>query len=128
MGPKLLGFAREVDSRVDVACVLANVEYETWFAAAAESLAEYLDLDVASPPVGVARGGAARESRGSSSGFRGATRYSETRDQPAMTRAMDLALCRGRAPSFDKLCRDLEQRLRQSGRGRLSESSWNGWR
>ena len=93
LGPKLLGFAREVDSRADVACVLANVEYETWFAAAAESLSEYLDLDVRFAPVGVARGGAAREGVGRAA-LPGAAKYSETRDQPAMTRAMDLALCR----------------------------------
>jgi Domain of unknown function (DUF4276) len=44
LGPKLLEFARETNSVVDIACVLANVEYETWFAAAAESLSKYLDL------------------------------------------------------------------------------------
>jgi hypothetical protein len=30
VGPKLLKIARAVDTRVDVACVLANPEYETW--------------------------------------------------------------------------------------------------
>ena len=39
-GPKLLGFAEEAAFGLDVACVLANVEYETWFAAAAESLGQ----------------------------------------------------------------------------------------
>lgn len=39
-----------------------------------------------------------------------APKYSETVDQPAMTAAMDLALCRSRSPSFDKLCRELEKR------------------
>jgi hypothetical protein len=29
LGPKLLEFARETNSVVDIACVLANVEYET---------------------------------------------------------------------------------------------------
>ena len=110
LAPRLLGFAREVDSRADVACVLANVEYETWFAAAAESLDKYLDREAISPPSespeGSRHGKLWVEQR-----FRGAARYSETQDQPAMTRAMDLTLCRGRAPSFDKLCRDLEQRL-----------------
>lgn len=39
-----------------------------------------------------------------------APKYSETVDQPAMTAAMDLKLCRSRSPSFDKLCRELEKR------------------
>lgn len=46
-GPKLLETARGVDARADAACVLADVEYETWFAAAAESLTEFLGF----PPV-----------------------------------------------------------------------------
>lgn len=38
MGPRLQAFAQGVDSRIEVSCVVANVEYETWFAASAESL------------------------------------------------------------------------------------------
>ena len=49
LGPKLLEFARKVDSRVDLACVLPHLEYETWFAAASESLSKYLDLSSGSP-------------------------------------------------------------------------------
>lgn len=115
LGPELLGFARGVDSRVDVACVLAKVEYETWFVAAAESLSKYLDL--------TSLAGASDSPEDARHGKRWVedhfligqqrSKYSETRDQPAMTRAVDLALCRKRAPSFDKLCRDLEQRLRR---------------
>lgn len=40
-----------------------------------------------------------------------ALKYSETVDQPAMSAKLDLALCRRRSPSFEKLCRELEQRL-----------------
>jgi hypothetical protein len=112
LGPKLCGYAREVNSRADMACVLAKVEYETWFAAAAESLSNYLDLTSHSSP-----SESPEESRHGKSWveqrFKGAAKYSETQDQPAMTSAMDLDLCRRRAPSFDKLCRDLEQRLRR---------------
>ena len=45
--------------------------------------------------------------------FKG-VKYSETVDQPAMTRAMNLAQCRLRSPSFDKLCRDLQGRLEKN--------------
>jgi Domain of unknown function (DUF4276) len=110
LGPKLLQWARLEASDVEVACVLANVEYETWFAAAAESLSEFLDLSsdlqVAENPEELGSKKAWVERR-----FRG-TKYSETIDQPRMTAAMDLAACRKRSPSFDKLCRELERRLR----------------
>ncbi|MCA1684810.1 MAG: DUF4276 family protein [Planctomycetia bacterium] len=99
-----------------MACVLVNVEYETWFAAAAESLDKYLDLTTASPPSEsperARHGKLWVEQR-----FRGSAKYSETQDQPALTSAMNLALCRSRAPSFDKLCRDLEQRLGRQAPG-----------
>lgn len=110
-GPKLLEMAREVAPGAELACVLANVEYETWFAAAARSLSEYLDLSSdpsESQLFEESRHGKARGERR----FRG-RRYGETQDQPAMTRAMDLIVCRERAPSFDKLCRELERRLRR---------------
>jgi hypothetical protein len=37
--------------------------------------------------------------------------YAETVDQPRLTAAMDLQMCRERSKSFDKLCRELEKRL-----------------
>jgi hypothetical protein len=108
LGPQLLACARNVNPKADVFCVLANVEYETWFVAAAESLGEYLDLSrdasIAENPEELRLAKAWVESR-----FKG-TKYSETQDQPRMTSAMDLALCRRRSPSFDKLCRELAAR------------------
>jgi hypothetical protein len=111
LGPNLLTFARdEADPAVEIACVLANLEYETWFVAAAESLDTYLEL-----PAGFRPPEAPEEARHKKAWiqqrFRGG-KYVETRHQPAMTSAMDLTLCRRRSPSFDKLCRELERRLR----------------
>jgi hypothetical protein len=109
LGPELLAMAREANPAIDVACVLAVVEYETWIAAAAESLTQYLDLPAgftASETPEASRHGKAWIKRH----FRGGS-YSETQDQPGMTAAMDLSLCRRRSASFDKLCRELEQRL-----------------
>jgi hypothetical protein len=109
LGPHLLRLAREHRGDVDISCVLANVEYETWFAAAAPSLTDYLDLaDEAAIPdqPEKARLGKAWIQRR----FRG-PKYSETVDLPSMTNSMDLALCRSKSPSFDKLCRELEARL-----------------
>jgi hypothetical protein len=114
LAPRLLEYAREENPTIDMACVLANVEYETWFVAAAESLCDYLDLTSDEPPSDsfdeTKHGKAWIEQR-----FRDPERtYSPTQDQPAMTKAMDLTLCQKRAPSFDKLCRELEQRLRST--------------
>ncbi len=108
LAPQLLQIARSVRPQVDMACVLANVEYETWFVAAAESLAEHLRLAPGEPPPAPesTRSGKAWIERR----FRG-IKYSETVDQPSMTAAMDLHLCRSRSPSFDKLCRELLLRL-----------------
>ena len=112
IGPSLQATAAGA-SAVDASVVLAHVEYETWFVAAAASLTGHLviGLDEALPadPEG------ARSGKGWIMGhFRGA-RYSETIDQPSMTARMDLALCRSRSSSFDKLCRELEKRLAGSG-------------
>lgn len=109
LGPELLQRAKQLRSDADIACVLANVEYETWFVAAAQSLTRYLDLssDKVLPEspetAGLGKGWIQHRFKG--------VKYSETVDQPAMTRAMDLAQCRLRSPSFDKLCRDLQARL-----------------
>lgn len=108
LAPELLARCRASRPDFDVACILAKREYETWFVAAAESLDAFLDLPPDTPvpdhPETTGQGKGWIEAR-----FRGA-RYSETLDQPAMTAAFDLRLCRRRSPSFDKLCRELEAR------------------
>jgi hypothetical protein len=96
---------------MDVACVFANLEYETWFVAAAESLPGFLDLQGEQVPddpekQGCDKGWVQRHYKGPGRS------YSEPVDQPAMTHTMDLTLCRKRSPSFDKLCRELEKRIR----------------
>jgi hypothetical protein len=109
-GPQLAAAASAASRGTDVVCVLANVEYETWFVAAAASLQDYLELaddelPPADPEASRTRKGWVRRH------FRG-RRYSETLDQPALTARMDLGLCRRNSPSFDKLCRELERRRR----------------
>lgn len=109
LGPKLLEIARESRRDKSVSCVLAVVEYETWFVASARSLAEFLELgdeEVPADPETKRAGKGWIERR-----FKG-VKYSETVDQPKMTAKMDLEMCRDRSPSFDKLCRELEQAAR----------------
>lgn len=108
LAPQLVAAMRDAEPDVDFVCVLANPEYETWFVGAAESLGEHLALraNEVIPD--------APESTGSKKAWiaeRFPGPYSPTVDQPRLTAAMDLTLCRRRCPSLDKLCRELERRL-----------------
>lgn len=109
LGPQLFLRATQCRPDVDMSCVLAAPCYETWFIAAALSLAEYLDLttDAILPESpehdGLGKGWIKTRIR--------RAKYSETSDMPRLTTAMDLIQCRSRSPSFDKLCRELEARL-----------------
>ncbi len=107
LAPRLTELVDAECAHLDVAIILANPEFETWFAAAAESLTSFFDLTVTSPSPdpeasGQRKGAVRRWMHGL---------YSETIDQVRLTEAMDLHLCRSRSPSFDKLCRELAKRL-----------------
>ena len=108
LGPLLLERAKKARGDADIACVIANVMYETWLVAAAESLGKYLDLGgvaVPADPEGERCGKGWIKQRMKSG------KYTETADQAALTAAMDLRLCRKRCCSFDKLCRELKARM-----------------
>jgi hypothetical protein len=112
LGPAILERAIKVRSDIDLSVVIANVMYETWFVAAADSLIDYLDLsDKASIPEDPEQ---ARAGKGWIKQRIKSGKYSETADQAALTARMDLSLCRSRSPSFDKLCRELEKRFKRS--------------
>lgn len=108
LGPQAKDWARNAYGHLDIECVVANVEYETWFVAAAESLSKYIGLRaeevVPEQPEEQRSGKGWIEAR-----FKGA-KYSETQDQARMSASMDLWLARRRSPSLDKLCRELERR------------------
>lgn len=106
LAPQLLEFGRNCRADFEIACVLPNVEFETWFVSAANSLEEYLNLPAVLPE------NPERERLGKGwvqQCFKG-PKYSETIDQPRMTARMNLQNCRDRCASFDKLCRELEAR------------------
>lgn len=108
LGPTLLAHAKVGSGDQGAACVVANLEFETWFVAAASSLHGELRLgpdDVHADPEALRL-----RKKWVADRFRG-IRYSETLDQPRMTGKMDLTLCRERSPSFDKLCRELKRAL-----------------
>jgi hypothetical protein len=109
LGPTLLQRAQECRPDMDITCVVANRCYETWFAAAADSLRHELDLtsdtEFPSDPEtqNLRKSWVERRIR--------RAKYSETSDQARLTAIMDLSQCRANSPSFDKLCRELEGRL-----------------
>lgn len=106
LGPDLARIATKTRSDIDSTCVIANRMYETWFAASTESLVAqgYLrdDASISEDPEseGIGKTWIKRYFNGS---------YKETIDQAKLTHALDLGVCRRRAPSFDKLCRELER-------------------
>lgn len=106
VAPKMVSFAAQHVADMPFSCVLANPEYETWFVGASESLEQFLRLPSTLPdePETKRLGKGWIQSRWNASGS-----YSETLDQPRLSAKMDLALCRRRCPSFDKLCREMER-------------------
>jgi len=110
LGPHLLQIAKSHRGDMDIFCVLAKVEYETWFVAAAHSLGEYLEF-----PAGEKLPDRPEDSRSGKAWiqqrFKGMNRYSPPVDQAPLTKRMNLKLARDKSPSFDKLCRELEKRL-----------------
>ncbi len=106
LGPQLFKWAAAARPDVDVVCVPANKEYETWFVAAAGSLAADLgltpDTQLPDRPEESRQGKLWIQSHVPS--------YQETVDQARLTAHMDLNEARERSPSFDKLYRELQRR------------------
>ncbi len=105
-GPIMNQRATEIASHLDIACVFAVDEYETWFVAAAQSLSKYLDVESNDIPDEPEK--SLTKKKWINNRMRNGT-YKETVDQEKLSAVMDLALCRRQAPSFDKLCREIER-------------------
>ncbi|MCT9107032.1 DUF4276 family protein [Streptomyces mirabilis] len=110
LGPTLLARAQDACHGVPVAVVLPSreyeYEYESWFLAAADSLAGVRDF-LASMTAPAQPDTTPRDAKGWLTYQRGKHRpHSPTADQAPLTSAMSLTLARANSPSFDKLCRD----------------------
>jgi hypothetical protein len=113
LAPRLLDVGRKaLPEGTPVSCVLAKRMLENWIVAGASTLAGVNDLPDPLPArdqfeerSGAAWLEAQLRSKNKS------RKYKKTVDAEAFVRAMALQECRDNAPSFDKLCRDLEARL-----------------
>jgi len=115
-GPELLMRAKRARSDFLISVVLAKREYEAWFLAAADSLANKRGLPASLEPPPDPEN--VRDAKGWLSNKKGpGQRYSETSDQAALTELFDMASAR-RADSFDKCYREISAMLR-----RLREAS-----
>jgi hypothetical protein len=112
-GPRLLCRAQKARNDYPISVVLAKKEYESWFLAASASLANRRGLParLEGPPDPEA----IRDAKGwlTSQMPRG-FRYSETRDQAALTAVFDMVAAR-QADSFDKLYREVHRMLSDLG-------------
>ncbi len=113
LAPQLLARVAAAGPGRDLRAVLAKAEYETWFLAAAGSLAGQRGLDKALASLNDPE--AIRDAKG----WLGARmprgrRYRETLDQTALTAVFDMAEARRNSPSFAKLWRDVGRLLRPS--------------
>src|SRR5205823_1816550 len=107
---RLLETARRARSDARIACVLAKQMLENWIVAGASTLAGVNGLPDPLPP---------RDNFEDRSGVHWlegqlrskdrARKYKKTVDAKEFVRFVDLSECRQNSPSFDKLCRDLEQ-------------------
>jgi hypothetical protein len=83
------------------------MEFESWFIAAAESIAGHSSL-----PPGLCAPADPESIRDAKGWLQKAMppgrKYSETIDQPSLASKFDLNAAR-RAPSFDKMCREIER-------------------
>lgn len=112
LGPELLSRAKRVRPDFDITCVIANKMYETWFVASYESLVDRKLIEIEpNEPVTYDPEGEGLGKGWIKSHRPNGQRYSETIDQPRMTFAIDIDLCRQRCRSFDKLCREFEDRI-----------------
>lgn len=110
VAPERIAWVRQVrsDAETEVACVLPNPMFETWFAASAHALRGQnglpADLPKPADPEGEALGKAwVRRHL--------PRKYKETVDQPRFVAKIDLAECRTASQSFRKLVKELELRL-----------------
>lgn len=107
LGPELLGrLVQRFPDRL-ISVVIANWEFESWFVASAESIAQHVGVtvvadvpenieEIQNPKAWLERNILNR-------------RYRETSDQASFSSVIDVTLARQRSKSFNRFCRELER-------------------
>ena len=110
LGPKLLARARAARADRPIVVCLAEIEFESWFIACAESLrgVRQLPHDI-SRPANFEKIGGAKEWL--SNQMPNPHRYSPTTDQTALTARMNLDLSRQHSASFRRFCNRFRELL-----------------
>lgn len=114
LGPRMALRAKQSRPDLYSSVILAHREYESWFLAAAESLAgkRRLTPDLVAPetPEKI------RDAKGwLSQHMQGAGRYSPTQDQTALSQWLDLNRARVKSRSFRKFWKEMEAIVRLAG-------------
>jgi hypothetical protein len=105
-GPSWLARAKAARSDMPLGVVLAFKEYEAWFIAAAESIRGQCRISIDTAPP--ADPESIRGAKGWLTRHMPRNRpYSETDDQPDLSRVFDMQLARKRSNSFDKCYREI---------------------
>lgn len=106
LGPAVLRrLQAHVGPDVPAACVLAKRRYETWLVGGSDDMLDVFGgVSIPDEPEEVNAG-----KRWVAEHLVDRPSYKETVDQARLTNRMNLAKCRERCPSFDKLCRELER-------------------
>jgi hypothetical protein len=112
LATRILERARAARGDRAIHVVIAKMEYEAWFLAAAASIAgrRGLQEQILPPPDPEA----VRDAKAWLSRHMSGRSYRETLDQPALTAVFDLRAARA-APSFDKMWRALQDALAGGG-------------
>lgn len=109
LAPRLLETARQARRDALISCVLAKRMLENWIVAGATSLAGVNGLpDPLEPPKNPEDRSGSFWLNEQLRSLGQARKYTKTADATVFVREMNLAECRAKSPSFDKLCRDLE--------------------
>ncbi|MEA1950239.1 MAG: DUF4276 family protein, partial [Planctomycetota bacterium] len=116
LGPDMLRRAVAARSDVPIGVVLAKREFESWFLAAASSIAGQCELFSDLPEVPNPEG--PRNAKGwLSSNMPEYKIYKPRTEQKALARVFDIELARKNSPSFDKCYREIERLLKTVGSG-----------
>ncbi len=110
LGPRVQQVAANQTVGIRLAVVIAKRMYETWLVAGAEGLIEHGEIDASPIPENPESMGSPK--RWLSQRMHRLGGYGETADMKRLTGRFSIRQARRRAPSFDKLCRELARLLR----------------